>query len=132
MFMNVKDFLVLMNYVYDRLTEKWPVVNPIDVGWGYHTATILNNERILVALSVGSSYLSVNTAQLYDLWTNWWTSASIMKKAKLYYDTTLLLNESVFLIDHLESFILYTQRTDVWSTSTKIIIARALCTEYTL
>ena len=55
-----------------------------------------------------------------------------MKKAKLYYDTTLLLNESVFLIDHLESFILYTQRTDVWSTSTKIIIARALCTECTL
>ena len=56
-----------LNELYDRLTEKWPVVDPIDVGGGYHTATILNNERILVALSVNSSYLSVNTAQLYDL-----------------------------------------------------------------
>jgi hypothetical protein len=59
----------------------------------HHTATLLNNGKVLVASGDGGG----NSAELYDPATSTWSSTDSMSTARYYHTGTLLDNGKVLV-----------------------------------
>jgi hypothetical protein len=67
--------------LYDPQTDVWiqlPPIPPMQTARSFHAATLLNNGQVLVAGGLSTSYLALNSSELYDPATNNWTPGPTM------------------------------------------------------
>lgn len=73
-----------------------PLAPPTDIRQSGHTATLLQNGKLLVTGGYGiTGFLA--TAELYDPFTNRWSSAGSMVNAREYHTATVLTNGKVLI-----------------------------------
>ena len=96
-------------------------------GRRYHTATLLNNGKILVC---GGQYASIlNSAELYDPATGSWTYTGQMTTARIHHSATLLPNGKVLVVGGqsataLATAEIYDPALGTWSTTGSMSVPR--------
>lgn len=100
--------------LYDPATNQWSVVSSMTAARSGHTATLLNNGKVLV---VGGG----TGAELYDPTTNTWAAAASPATDSLYHTATLLPNGKVLVAGgtsgtSVANAKLYDPTTDNWTT----------------
>ena len=73
----------------------WVQLANMGVGRTYHTATLLNNGKVLV--TGGSSGGTLNSPEIYDPSTNTWQFAAPMGSARSLHSATLMQNGKVLV-----------------------------------
>jgi N-acetylneuraminic acid mutarotase len=119
--------------LYDPTTNTWDVVGNLVTARQIHTATRLQDGRVLV---VGGSNVTVNaiaTAEIYDPATKTWSSGGSLSTARSYHTATLLPNGQVLVAGGLtanpqpvtlSSAELYDPSTNSWSSAASLLTAR--------
>ncbi len=83
---------------YDPSTGTWSTTGSMTIARDYHTATLLNNGKVLVA---GGNYVGTQpalaSAELYDPGTGTWSTTGSMNFGRLLHTATLLNNGKVLV-----------------------------------
>src|ERR1035438_8874987 len=74
--------------LYNPATGHWTATGPLKYGRYQHTATLLQNGKVLVA--GGTGYSPTATAELYDPAAGTWTTTGAMSTARAQHTATLL------------------------------------------
>src|ERR1017187_4683747 len=82
--------------LYDPATGRWTATGPLKLGRYGHTATLLQNGKVLVA--GGSGYASTPAAELYDPASGTWTTTDAMSTARAGHTATLLPDGRVLAV----------------------------------
>ncbi len=121
--------------VYDPATEQWSVTGSLNTARAYHTATLLQNGKVLVAGGIDGNYNPFSSAELYDPASGTWSVTGSLSTTRSYHTATLLpngkvlvaagvggANESSFFLDSAE---LYDPATGTWSITGSLNTARS-------
>ncbi len=82
--------------IYDPATESWSFIDSLSEGRAGHTATILDNGKVLVAGGYGGiNYL--NSCEIYDPVTNQWSAAGNLLHARDYHSSLPLSDGRVLV-----------------------------------
>jgi tetratricopeptide (TPR) repeat protein/N-acetylneuraminic acid mutarotase len=81
--------------LYDPAAGTWSATGSMASGRRSHTATPLNNGKILVAGGQSDSDLYISTAELYDPAAGTWSTTNAMPRIRGYHTATLLSNGKV-------------------------------------
>jgi len=82
--------------IYDPVISKWSHVAPMNVPRYCHTATLLNNGKVLVAGGFGNT-LELRSCEIYDPEANKWTVTASLNEARSEAASILLPNGNVFI-----------------------------------
>ena len=118
--------------LYDPTANSWAPVASMGTPRTFHTATRLNDGRVLVTGGViNQSSTVLNSVELYDPNTNSWSAASPMNAAREQHTATLLSNGKVLITGgfttgfaQLASAEVYDPTTNVWSAAPSMSITR--------
>ncbi len=85
--------------LFDPVSANFSTLAPMNTEHGYHTATLLNTEQVLIAggLAVATTYDLVNAAELYDPATSTFLKTGSMSTARWRHTETLLQDGRVLL-----------------------------------
>ena len=115
--------------LYDPLTESWTVSGKTNYNRQLHTATVLNNGKVLVA---GGGGPERSTAELYDPKTGNWTLTGSMNDGRGAHGASLLTNGKVLVVGgfdlsmNLDSAELYDPVTESWTRTASMEFGRTL------
>ncbi len=91
------DVVYLNNLdIYDPNTDKWSIGAPMKISRDWHTATLLNDGRMLIAGGYNDS-LEINNCEIYNPQNNTWVTASPMIEKRHTHAAILLNNGNVFV-----------------------------------
>jgi N-acetylneuraminic acid mutarotase len=89
--------------LYDPKTRTWSSAGTLRMARWLHTATLLNNGKVLVVggtsapVGVPNRYESISSAELYDPQTNTWSPAANMLTPRCLHSATLLADGRVLV-----------------------------------
>jgi len=83
--------------IYNPSTENWAVAAPMLIPRSSHTATLLNDGRVLITGGFNSDSLGLRECEIYDTITNSWETAAPMNDIRYSHDAILLPNGNVFV-----------------------------------
>ena len=105
--------------VWDPDSNSWSPAGTLSVGRAGHTATLLNDGRILVTGSKGK----VTTAEIYDPASGEWTLAGEMSEWRVLHSATLLTDGRVMVaggLPEVSSTDIYDPATGTWTPGTPL------------
>ena len=117
--------------IYDSITETWSLTDSLEEGRDGHTATLLNDGKVLVTGGIGNdSYL--NSCEIYDPITNQWSSAANLLHARLRHSAVLLSDGRVLVSGGVtpdstlgtQNCEIYDPDTDSWSEAGEMTVPR--------
>ncbi|WP_437806597.1 kelch repeat-containing protein [Sorangium sp. So ce1078] len=76
--------------LYDPITDSWTAAAPLRSARHHHTATLLDDGRVLVVGGSGYGGISLDSAEVYDPATDSWTAAAPMLTVRTHHTATLL------------------------------------------
>ena len=84
--------------IYDPVANNWSPAADMSIGRGGHTATLLNNGKVLVIGGVtDQGDVAQASAEIYDPVTNIWSPAASMNVPRLWHTATLLADGRVLV-----------------------------------
>jgi hypothetical protein len=105
--------------LYDYTTNSWSAAANMNVARSRHTATLLNNGRVLV--TGGNISAPVATCEIYDPDTNVWITASPMANARYGHTATLLSDGRVLVVGGGTTTVeIFNPNTGLWTTVASI------------
>ena len=122
--------------LYDPMSRSWSSARSMVQARSDHTATLLQDGRVLVVGGFGGEDLGgtelggyLDSAELYDPSTDSWSSAGSMLKPRLSHTTTVLLDGRVLVAGgssgtHLNSSELYNPAHNSWASAAPMVQAR--------
>lgn len=84
-----------VSMIYDPTSNIWSTVTQMNVGRSKHTATLLNNGRVLV--TGGNEVFPKNTCEIYDVPSDTWINVPAMSQARFGHIAVLLSNGNVLV-----------------------------------
>ena len=84
--------------LYDRVTGTWSSTGSMATARAQHTATLLQNGRVLVAGGTDSTLVPLDSAELYDPVTGTWSTTAAMFAARRLHTATMLLDGRVLVV----------------------------------
>ena len=116
--------------IFDPANSTWSATGNMGTPRSLHTATTLNDGRVLVAGGVDCTiYVSVvySSAELFDPATGTWVATGSMTTARSGHTATLLNDGRVLVVSGLTSDI-FNPATDTWAATGNLTTARSLHT----
>ncbi|MGL5003103.1 MAG: Kelch repeat-containing protein, partial [Casimicrobium sp.] len=118
--------------LYDPFANAWSAATALPVARTDHTATLLDNGRVLIVggRSVAGSEAALATAVLYDPTTNTWSNAGNLAAARSQHTATRLRNGKILVVGGknnatvLASAELYDPATNAWTSAGSLTTAR--------
>jgi len=116
--------------LYDPKNERWSVTGSLDTPRAFHTATLLENGKVLVVGGLEEAnwwdygYRPLDTVELYDPDTGVWSFTGNLNTAVGSHTATLLQNGKVLVLGE-GSAELYDPDTGEWSSTGPLIHYRA-------
>ena len=101
--------------IYDLKTEKWSISAILSLARCDHTASLLQNGKVLVAGGFTLNGSSLSSAELFDPSTEKWTMTGSMNQPRQSHTTTVLTNGQVLITGGYGSE-LYYPFTQLWTT----------------
>ena len=83
----------------DKNDLGWPTITSMNIGRMQHTASLLNNGKVLVAGGADSMTL-VNSVKLYDYTTGAWSPTDSMQDRLIHHTASVLTNENDPVAEH--------------------------------
>jgi autotransporter-associated beta strand protein len=102
----------------NQILEGWSTSSSMPTARRFHTSTLLNTGKILVAGGQTTGGLGVNTAEIYDPSTNTWASTGNMVSARFGHSAILLPDGRVFVAGAYNSGGAYLQTAEIYDPST--------------
>ncbi len=135
----IGDFYLSSCEIYDPATGDWALTDSLNTGRYFHTATLLQNGKVLVAggaFAVGNMFYQLKSCELYDPPTGHWSIAASMNVQRSGHTATLLPNGKVLVAGgnysissttdiFLKSCELYDPQTDQWSFTDSMAFPRS-------
>ncbi|CAF1403706.1 unnamed protein product [Adineta steineri] len=124
--------------LYNASTGIWTTTGSMNVGRGYHTASILSNGLVLVSGGAGNSFGFLTSAELYNPSTGTWTFTANMNTGRRSHTASTLANGLVLVTGgelnnhHFNSAELYNLSTGTWTTTGSMNFPRRYYTASTL
>jgi len=115
--------------LYNPSLNTWTLIAPMATNRSYHSATLLPDGKVLVAGGFSSnptvgSYVSLNSAEIYDPTAGTWTTTSTLTVARGYHKAVLLPSGQVLLaggsgstFNPFSSAELFTPATGKWTST---------------
>ena len=117
--------------LYDPATRRWSRTGSLNTGRSGHTATLLQNGKVLVAGGFNSSGNPLLSAELYNPATETWSRTGNLNVARSFYTTTLLSNGKVLVVggstnksSNTNGAELYDPASGRWSATGNLRVAR--------
>ena len=118
--------------LYNPATGAWMIKDPLPGGRVYHTATLLQNGKVLMAggFNDEGGFHYLNTSFVYTPATGGWTSAGFLNDARCGQTATLMPSGKVLVaggyhVGKLRSAELYDPATGVWSFTNNLNTVRS-------
>jgi hypothetical protein len=117
-------------HIYDPTTNAWTIAATMPNQRYFHSATTLNDGRILVVGGLDNNNTTAS-ADLYDPSTDAWSSAGSMVNARYGHSVAVLGNGSVVVTggegdaSYLSSVEIFQPLEGTWTTSSSLVAARA-------
>jgi uncharacterized phage protein gp47/JayE len=117
--------------LYDHATKLWTAAAPMSVARAYHTATTLDDGRVLVVGGVDADGNSLASAEIYTPGTDTWAAATAYQVAVAYHSATKLADGRVLVAGGLDGSTYRTESAvfnpvgDTWSANVAMSVARA-------
>lgn len=121
--------------IYDSKTSKWIITDSLKIDREYHTATKLQDGRILVAGGFSATQKELNDCEIYDPQTNKWTVVAPLNIARYHHSAVLLPDGNVLVTGGknsqyptdpwLNSCELYDPNNNSWTIKKSLKVSRA-------
>ena len=123
-FLLLLGFLLVSSVASAFAAGNWWPIPSMGVGRGEHTATLLQDGRVLVTGGYNNGARS--SAELYDPVTNSWTSVASMSRQRDFHTATLLQDGRVLVTGgrYAGSAEIYDPGTNTWATVASMSVAR--------
>ena len=116
--------------IFDPITETWSFADSLTDGRSGHTATLLNDGKVIV--TGGQNIGDLSSCEIYDPATNQWSSAGSLLHARSFHSAVLLSDDRVLVSGGVtpDSTLgtryceIYNPITDSWSEAGEMIIPR--------
>lgn len=117
--------------IFDPITETWSITDSLTNGRSAHTATLLNDGKVIV--TGGQNIGDLSSCEIYDPATNQWSSAGSLLHARSFHSAVLLSDGRVLASGGVtpDSTLgtryceVYSPVTNSWSEAGEMIIPRA-------
>jgi hypothetical protein len=84
--------------IYDPAKQKWEVIDELNTGRAYHTATLLNDGRVLITSGARLGKGSYSNCEIFDPGTSKWDTVTSMNYDRSFHSATLLTNGNVVVV----------------------------------
>jgi hypothetical protein len=121
--------------IYDYLMHNWELTAPLNIGRFEHTATVLNDGRVLVVggRTKYNGYILLNTCEIFDPITKKWAYSAPMHHPRAGHSATLLSSGKVLVIGGQQNKSeLYDPLTNSWERVGEISFATGINKAVTL
>lgn len=107
--------------IQDPVTKQWSATGPLNIARHSHTATLLEDGRVLVVGGYDAKWKALASAELYDPKTGKWTMRAPLRVARFYHSAGLQPDGTVLVAgghtgsERLETTEVYNPVTDTWT-----------------